>query len=354
MHEELTVQKMVFTHRIVHSEQLTSSPAPMLEITAVTRVVDVYAVVTDSQGRLVSGLRREQFELREDGERQALDYFARETDAPLSLGLVVDTSASQAGLLLEERASARSFLASVLGPSDQAFVMRFDREVSVLQGFTADSSAFGRALDGLRADVGGSAAPRGGPRGTRLYDATGPTVASACGCGGVATGFAPAAGTSRRPSEGGGRREEPLTPDPGFPIVPITKIEQFDGSRCTRSGVRPAKGLRSWWCGSASSCCCEVPLPDGTHLVGRGEGCRVRLDSIRVSRCHARLVVGAEGVTIEDLGSRNGTWHAGRRLDGPAPLTAGANVRVGSETITLVAAGPDAVTASDDVTPAGT
>jgi len=143
----------------------------MLEITAVTRVVDVYAVVTDSQGRLVSGLRREQFELREDGERQALDYFARETDAPLSLGLVVDTSASQAGLLLEERASARSFLASVLDPSDQAFVMRFDREVSVLQGLTADASALGRALDGLRADVGGSAAPRGGPRGTRLYDA---------------------------------------------------------------------------------------------------------------------------------------------------------------------------------------
>jgi hypothetical protein len=163
MHVELlTVQKMVFTHRIVHSEQLTSSPAPMLEITAVTRVVDVYAVVTDSQGRLVSGLRREQFELREDGERQALDYFARETDAPLSLGLVVDTSASQAGLLLEERASARSFLASVLGPSDQAFVMRFDREVSVLQGLTADASALGRALDGLRADVGGSAVPPGG------------------------------------------------------------------------------------------------------------------------------------------------------------------------------------------------
>lgn len=97
----------------------------------------------------------------------------------------------------------------------------------------------------------------------------------------------------------------------------------------------------------------EVPLPDGTHLVGRGEGCRVRLDSIRVSRCHARLVVGAEGVTIEDLGSRNGTWHAGRRLDAPAPLTAGATVRIGSETMTLVAAGPDAVTASDDVVPPG-
>lgn len=91
----------------------------------------------------------------------------------------------------------------------------------------------------------------------------------------------------------------------------------------------------------------EVPLPDGTHLVGRGEGCLVRLDSIRVSRRHARLVVGAHGVTIEDLGSRNGTWHAGRRLDTPTPLTAGATVRVGSETITLVAAGPEADTASD-------
>src|SRR5512139_3994019 len=75
-----------------------AAPPPILEIATVTRVVDVYATVKDAKGRLVTGLGRDRFDLREEGVPQSVDYFAHETDAPLSLGLVVDTSASQAGL----------------------------------------------------------------------------------------------------------------------------------------------------------------------------------------------------------------------------------------------------------------
>ena len=114
-----------------------AAPPPILEITTVTRVVDVYATVKDARGRLVTSLGRDQFELREDGVRQQVDYFAHETDAPLSLGLVIDTSASQAQLLPTEREKARAFLRAVLGASDRAFVMRFDQEVVLLQGLTA-------------------------------------------------------------------------------------------------------------------------------------------------------------------------------------------------------------------------
>jgi VWFA-related protein len=152
---------------------VAQAPAPgpaILEITTVARIVDVYAVVADGHGRLVTGLEKHAFELREDGVPQRIDLFARETDAPLSLGLVVDTSASQAGLLPAERTRARAFLEAVLGPGDEAFLMRFDREVEITQGFTGDRAQLARALDALQVDRGLAPAD-GPPRGTRLYDA---------------------------------------------------------------------------------------------------------------------------------------------------------------------------------------
>ena len=153
-----------------------SVPPPILEIATVTRVVDVYATVKDAQGRLVTSLGRDQFDLREDGVPQHVDYFANETDAPLSLGLVIDTSVSQAGLLPTERARAKAFLKGVLGPSDRAFVMGFDRDVALLQSLTNEGSLLARAIDAVRADLGRAPIPADlsagrGPRGTRLYDA---------------------------------------------------------------------------------------------------------------------------------------------------------------------------------------
>jgi VWFA-related protein len=140
----------------------------------VSRVVDVYATVKDAKGRLVTRLGRDQFELREDGVPQQVDYFANETDAPLSLGLVIDSSASQAQILPTEREKARAFLGTVLGPSDRAFVVRFDRDVEVLQGLTNEMSLLASAIDSVRTDPGpipADRSERSRPRGTRLYDA---------------------------------------------------------------------------------------------------------------------------------------------------------------------------------------
>jgi VWFA-related protein len=139
-------------------------------------VVDVYATVKDGQGRLVTSLGADRFELREDGLLQHVDYFAHETDTPLSVGLVVDTSASQARLLPTEREKARAFLDAVLGPSDRGFVMRFGQDVVLLQGLTNEAPLLARAIDALRGDS--TPAPLNGdpsgtrrPRGTRLHDA---------------------------------------------------------------------------------------------------------------------------------------------------------------------------------------
>ena len=150
-----------------------ASQVATLDVTSVTRVVEVYAIVTDGKGRLVTNLGRERFELRENGVPQAVEYFAHETDAPLSLGLLVDTSASQAGILPAERDEARAFLQGVLAPADEAFVLRFDRELALLQPFTSDRALLTRAIDAVRADAEPAVAPgEAGPRrGTRLLDA---------------------------------------------------------------------------------------------------------------------------------------------------------------------------------------
>jgi DNA-binding winged helix-turn-helix (wHTH) protein len=91
----------------------------------------------------------------------------------------------------------------------------------------------------------------------------------------------------------------------------------------------------------------EIPLPYGDHLIGRGEDCLIRSHSRKVSRHHARVRVAPERVFVEDLGSRNGTWVHGRRIDGTMEIAAEDTVRVGPELIQFVAAGPDVTTTAD-------
>ena len=91
----------------------------------------------------------------------------------------------------------------------------------------------------------------------------------------------------------------------------------------------------------------EVSLPDGEHLIGRGEDCHIRSDSASVSRHHALVRVTSERLLVEDLGSRNGTWVHGRRLAGPAELSPGDAVRVGPEVIRFVPVRSDESTVAD-------
>ena len=90
-----------------------------------------------------------------------------------------------------------------------------------------------------------------------------------------------------------------------------------------------------------------VPLPDGEHLIGRGQDCRIRSDSPRVSRHHALVRVVSEHLLVEDLGSRNGTWLHGKRISGKAELIPGDSVRIGPEEIRFVIEGGDESTVAD-------
>jgi DNA-binding winged helix-turn-helix (wHTH) protein len=79
----------------------------------------------------------------------------------------------------------------------------------------------------------------------------------------------------------------------------------------------------------------EWPLSEGSNLVGRDRDCAIRIDSATVSRHHARIVVEPDQITIEDLGSKNGTHVNAQRVEQGAALADGDQIRVGSVTVTF-------------------
>ena len=99
-------------------------------------VVNVIATVRDKSGKLITNLEKDDFVLKEDGKKQTIQYFARQTDLPLTIGLLVDTSLSQTRVLEQQRTASYRFLDRVLKEKDQAFVIRFDREVELVQDLT--------------------------------------------------------------------------------------------------------------------------------------------------------------------------------------------------------------------------
>jgi len=79
----------------------------------------------------------------------------------------------------------------------------------------------------------------------------------------------------------------------------------------------------------------RVPLQEGASVVGRDAGADVWLDAATVSRRHARLVVTEDGATLEDLGSKNGTWIGTERVRGRHPLAQGDAIRLGEVRVTF-------------------
>jgi VWFA-related protein len=100
--------------------------------------------------RLVGNLQKTDFTIFEDGKQQDIKYFTRETDLPLTIGLLVDTSGSQANLIDTERRAASEFFRKVLRPKDMAFLMQFGAEAELLQDSTNSISLLQRGLNQLR------------------------------------------------------------------------------------------------------------------------------------------------------------------------------------------------------------
>ena len=181
---------------LVRGQQAPQKDAPTFS-TGV-KVVNLFANVRNKKGEIVKDLTKDDFLLDEDGVSQQIKYFSQESDLPLTLGLLVDTSGSQRRLIEEERTASYRFFEQVLREDkDVAFVIHFDFEVELLQDITSSRKLLEKALENLEVPQqlrrnrqqgggwpGGSPFPGGGGRvpgggrgrgggsggGTALYD----------------------------------------------------------------------------------------------------------------------------------------------------------------------------------------
>ena len=147
-------------------------------------VVQLFFNVKDKHGALIPNLNKDNFDIFEDGKQQSIKYFKAESDLPLTLGILIDSSGSQQRVLDMEKEVGASFLENILRTKDEAFVISFDVDINLLQDFTNSVSRLRHALNEARINTGGVSCaggpigPQGpipcsasGPRGTALYDA---------------------------------------------------------------------------------------------------------------------------------------------------------------------------------------
>jgi VWFA-related protein len=168
----------------LQSQNQSTPPAtgPVTTIPVDVKVVTLPVTVRDKKGKIVRDLTKDDFELQEDGKPQSIRYFSQETNLPLTVGLLVDTSMSERDNIDRERSASRSFLDQMITrPVDRAFVIHFDREIELLQDLTSDHAKLEKAVglidvqqsvESVPTSDQGSGSHRGGHgAGTKLYDA---------------------------------------------------------------------------------------------------------------------------------------------------------------------------------------
>lgn len=169
---------------------VSTAPASSQDETAVAtlkmnvNLVDLFFTVKDKNGILVPHLTRNDCTVMEDKVPQTLKSFVAETDQPLTLGILLDTSGSQQNVLPLEQEVGSQFLERVLRSKDEAFLVSFDVNVDLLQDFTNSPRLLAHAMNkaeintaggnggyGIPGAGGGTIPTVGDPKGTLLYDA---------------------------------------------------------------------------------------------------------------------------------------------------------------------------------------
>ena len=119
-------------------------------------LVNVLFTITDRTGHLVTGLKREDFAVEEDGRKQEITSFSREAELPLTIGMLIDTSASVRRVFPAEKETAIHFLETVMKSGDLAFVIGFERIVTLVEDFSEDQRRLRAAIDSLTIGQGTS------------------------------------------------------------------------------------------------------------------------------------------------------------------------------------------------------
>lgn len=134
-------------------KSVAATPTPVIEeedevLKIDTEVVNVLFTAQDKNRRLITDLKQADVKLIEDGQPQEITGFAKQVDLPLSLAILIDTSASQERTLPEEKSAAKSFIQSVVRPlKDEVSIVSFTGEATLEQGMTNNIARLGRAID---------------------------------------------------------------------------------------------------------------------------------------------------------------------------------------------------------------
>src|SRR5206468_12753573 len=158
------------------------SQEPTTTLKVNVNVVQLFFNVKEKHGGLVPNLKKDDFEIYEDGKPQAIKYFTAESNLPLTLGMMIDASGSQRNVIDMEKEVGGAFLRQILTDKDEAYVISFDITVDLLQDFTRDNHRLQAALNKAKVNVdyssggipgmgGGPVPQRGNSPGTLLYDA---------------------------------------------------------------------------------------------------------------------------------------------------------------------------------------
>src|SRR5262245_20552872 len=144
----------------IQGQQQSSDQEGGFRFKSGVELINVTATVSDSNGRFVSGLTKDDFKVYEDDRPVELSHFSAERVA-VSLGIALDTSGSMAGQKIQEAQSALDrFLYELLDKDDEIFLYRFSNYAVLLQGWTTDRQRLTRALERVVANGG-----------TAMYDA---------------------------------------------------------------------------------------------------------------------------------------------------------------------------------------
>jgi Ca-activated chloride channel homolog len=143
-----------------NGRETAAAQGPESTVKVDVKLVNVFVTVTDEHGAPISNLKKDNFQLREDGKEQKISVFDRESALPLSIVLAIDTSLSTRKDLPLELASARRFSHAILRPVDALSIYEFSEVVNEVIGFTSDLKRIDRAIDRMRLGAA-----------TALYDA---------------------------------------------------------------------------------------------------------------------------------------------------------------------------------------
>ncbi len=137
----------------VIAQQAPPSPAPPPPTVIVkVKEVNLLAIVRDKKGQPENGLENQDFVLEQDGRAQTITQFARESDLPLTIGIVADTGPGQRKELADERKAGTDFVNRLLRDNkDRAFVLHFDKEVELLQDITTSHDKLAKGIDQISA-----------------------------------------------------------------------------------------------------------------------------------------------------------------------------------------------------------